>query len=195
MAVPPESFFSFYVQCDNGLIKSFADSRGNSTSAAVVELAKLFSSQPERWKAEIKPVFEHAFGWIGFGAKTAVGYGMLEQNKEEQSRFDRRVQQEQDRRTVAAVRAGKSAAQLAVADFVAWCTEREVQQRGRKTPVGNEPYQKAAALAQLAAEGNWSPGERIEAAQAIESWGPRLISIDAKDLRKRLKLAALRENP
>jgi CRISPR-associated protein Cmr6 len=195
LTVPPESLFSFYVQCDRGLMKSFADSGGRAASAEVVALANLFSSRPERWKEEITPVFDHAFGWVGFGAKTSVGYGALERNKEEQSRFDKRVQQEHDRMTAASVRAGKSAAQLVVADFVAWCTEREVLQRGRKTPVGAEPFQKAAALARLAAEGSWLPGERIEAAQAIESWGPRLISIDVKDLRKKLKLAVLRGNP
>jgi CRISPR-associated protein Cmr6 len=61
LTVPPCSGFTFHVQCD---------------------LARLNRIAPElstdgRWKALLKAAFEHAFEWLGFGAKTAVGYGAM----------------------------------------------------------------------------------------------------------------------
>ncbi len=35
------------------------------------------TSKP-RWQTLITAAFEHAFQWLGFGAKTAVGYGAME---------------------------------------------------------------------------------------------------------------------
>lgn len=61
LTVPPGSGFTFHVACD---------------------LAQLRRSAPElaegdRWKALLDAAFGHAFRWLGFGAKTAVGYGAM----------------------------------------------------------------------------------------------------------------------
>jgi len=63
VTVPPGSGFVFHVQCD---------------------LAHLNRIAPElaaggQWKALLAVAFEHAFQWLGFGAKTAVGYGAMTQ--------------------------------------------------------------------------------------------------------------------
>ncbi|MFQ5660349.1 MAG: type III-B CRISPR module RAMP protein Cmr6 [Gammaproteobacteria bacterium] len=62
MVIPPESNFSFYVTAnEERLPDDFKDGK---------------------WKALMESAFEHAFDWIGFGAKTAVGYGAMKIDEE-----------------------------------------------------------------------------------------------------------------
>lgn len=61
LTVPPGSGFIFHVQCDLQHLSRIAP-----------ELAA-----DGKWKALVKVAFEHAFMWLGFGAKTAVGYGQM----------------------------------------------------------------------------------------------------------------------
>ncbi|WP_367026823.1 type III-B CRISPR module RAMP protein Cmr6 [Methylococcus sp. ANG] len=69
LTVPPGSGFTFHVQCD---------------------LAHLDRLAPElatdgQWQKLIEAAFEHAFQWLGFGAKTAVGYGAMRSDKQRQA--------------------------------------------------------------------------------------------------------------
>lgn len=61
LTVPPGSRFVFHVQCDANFL-------GRTPSELV---------ENEKWKKLMHAVFEHAFAWCGFGAKTAVGYGAM----------------------------------------------------------------------------------------------------------------------
>lgn len=62
LTVPPRSRFTFHVACDLTWLKNNAP-----------DLAR-----GERWQELLRPVFKHAFDWLGFGAKTAVGYGTMQ---------------------------------------------------------------------------------------------------------------------
>lgn len=64
---------------------------------------------------------------------------------------------------------------------------------GRKIPISDQFYnQHIKALAQQALEGvDWNVEEKSALASMLREWAPRLVSHDAKDLRKRLKLSAL----
>lgn len=66
LTVPSGSRFTFHVQCDLSLLAGLAP-----------ELA-----EGGRWQALLRVAFEHAFSWLGFGAKTAVGYGAMEVDRE-----------------------------------------------------------------------------------------------------------------
>ncbi len=55
LAVPAGSAFRFVITCEPGL---------------------LGADIPE-WKAVLDKIIRHAFDWLGFGAKTAVGYGAI----------------------------------------------------------------------------------------------------------------------
>lgn len=68
LTVPPGSGFAFHVVCDLPRLRWLAP-----------ELA-----QDDRWKTMLTAAFEHAFAWLGFGAKTAVGYGAMARLNEEQ---------------------------------------------------------------------------------------------------------------
>ncbi|WP_310384009.1 type III-B CRISPR module RAMP protein Cmr6 [Roseateles sp.] len=59
LTVPPGAKFAFTVQCDERLL-------GPPDSALVAS-----------WRGLLKAAFDHAFEWLGFGAKTAVGYGAM----------------------------------------------------------------------------------------------------------------------
>jgi CRISPR-associated protein Cmr6 len=61
LTVPPGSRFLFQVICDTLHLERTAP-----------DLAK-----DGHWKQLIEAAFEHAFRWLGFGAKTAVGYGAM----------------------------------------------------------------------------------------------------------------------
>lgn len=57
LTVPENSRFTFHVQCDR---------------------VRLPDDWPaDRWRALLEAAFVHAFDWLGFGAKTAVGYGAM----------------------------------------------------------------------------------------------------------------------
>ncbi|MDP2752374.1 MAG: type III-B CRISPR module RAMP protein Cmr6 [Rhodocyclaceae bacterium] len=62
LTVPHGSGFVFHVQCNLTHLNRLAP-----------ELVR-----NEQWKTLLKTAFEHAFEWLGFGAKTAVGYGAMQ---------------------------------------------------------------------------------------------------------------------
>lgn len=61
LTVPPKSRFTFHVMCDRGRLRRLAPPL----------------AEGERWKGLVEAAFQHAFQWLGFGAKTSVGYGAL----------------------------------------------------------------------------------------------------------------------
>jgi CRISPR-associated protein Cmr6 len=69
LTVPPGSKFVFHVDCDLVRLKRLA----------------LDLTENERWKELLRAAFEHAFQWLGFGAKTAVGYGAMQAQPESRS--------------------------------------------------------------------------------------------------------------
>ncbi len=74
LTVPPGSRFAFHVQCDVPFLARLAP-----------ELA-----DGGRWRALVQAALEHAFEWLGFGAKTAVGYGSMKED--EQARLRREAE-------------------------------------------------------------------------------------------------------
>ncbi|MDR3352275.1 MAG: type III-B CRISPR module RAMP protein Cmr6 [Zoogloeaceae bacterium] len=66
LTVPPKSRFVFHVDCDQTHLRRLAP-----------ELA-----ENDRWRGLMTAAFQHAFEWLGFGAKTAVGYGAMRADME-----------------------------------------------------------------------------------------------------------------
>lgn len=85
LTIPPKSEFHFYSTC---------------------EIARLPKALQKNWQGLLQSAFNYAFDWLGFGAKTAVGYGQVSNNrnaeqewlkqinKREQAAEDQRQQQE-----------------------------------------------------------------------------------------------------
>ena len=127
LTVPPGSGFTFHVQCD---------------------LAHLNRSAPElaadsKWKTLLTAAFEHAFQWLGFGAKTAVGYGAMQseaQRKHRQAEAESRKEQEK-------LAQQEAAAQRQAETAVAWSGARIKFNRGNGPLVVEKDGKQAIALA------------------------------------------------
>lgn len=77
-----------------------------------------------------------------------------------------------------------------VEEFIADFAARAEQLRGKPENANGVFHGKARLLARDAA--TWSLDERVAAAESIELWLPKVVRVDIKDERKKLKLAALR---
>lgn len=86
--------------------------------------------------------------------------------------------------------AAMSPNQRRVEEFIADFTARAEQLRGNRENANAAFHTRARTLAADAI--GWSYAERIAAADAIEEWLPKVVKVDLKDERKKLKLAALR---
>ncbi len=67
LTLPPNTEFDFYCQA---------------------ETARLPESIREEWKTLLQTAFTYAFDWMGFGAKTAVGYGQMQANQSALKDYD-----------------------------------------------------------------------------------------------------------
>ncbi len=168
LAVPAESKFTFFVECNAALLRD--------------------DTLRKTWRSLLEAAFDHAGKWLGFGAKTAVGYGrmMFDEKAIEEAR------ERKTRQALAAERAALSPNLCRIEDFKAAFDARAKQLRdgGKDNP--NTKYHDMARDLARAATGWDGKEEKIAAAEAIEEWLPRVVRVDMKDERKKLKLAALR---
>ena len=172
LTVPPGSGFAFHVQCDLAYLRRLAP-----------ELA-----EDGRWKTLLTAAFAHAFAWLGFGAKTAVGYGAMQRDVQAEAETLRKQQ-------AAVADAAKKALSpnlQAVEDFKDTFANRAEQLKGKKEKPNTVYHDKAKKLANDAVSPGWTPDEKRAAAEAISEWLPKVVAVDMKDERKKLKLAALR---
>lgn len=83
LTLPVGSAFQFIVQCDQRLFRT--DHPG--------------LLEDERWKSLLEEIFIHAFDWVGFGAKTRLGYGSMEVDEKARDRHQKqRLQREEQAR-------------------------------------------------------------------------------------------------
>ncbi len=87
LTVPPGSAMNFYVRCDEARLATLAQ-----------ELMEKTENGEPHWKTLLTAAFEHAFEWLGFGAKTAVGYGAMQTEEQRQRRIDEEKQRQQQRK-------------------------------------------------------------------------------------------------
>lgn len=76
-----------------------------------------------------------------------------------------------------------------VESFADACRQREAQLRGKKDKPNTAHHTRASQLATRAQA--WAADEKAAAAAAIQHWIPLIVDIEPKELRKKLKLAAL----
>jgi len=173
LTLPPGTRFTFHVQCDVPHLHRLAPDLAHN----------------QRWQALLTAAFEHAFEWLGFGAKTAVGYGAMQPDTAARQKRE----QAQHAAAQAAHRASLSPAQQCIEAFVVELRTKHEQFPSFKEGPNATFHNKARELAKAAHEGaDWSPDEKRQAAEAIETWLPKLVRVDIKDERKKLKLGVLK---
>jgi CRISPR-associated protein Cmr6 len=177
LTVPPNSSFAFHVVCDTARLQNLAP-----------DLAADY-----RWKALLTEAFEHAFAWLGFGAKTSVGYGSMTRDEKAEAKLASAQAEAQAAAAQAAKMASLSDNARLIEDFVLTCQNKVAQLRGGKERPNAETHAKARALSKAALEGaDWTAEEKSAAASALAEWLPQVVTVDMKDERKKLKLAVLR---
>lgn len=173
LTLPPGTGFAFHVACDAAHLERLAPDLAHG----------------QRWQTLLTAAFEHAFAWLGFGAKTAVGYGAMQVN--ERARSQRA--QAQAEAAKAQHMASLSPAQQLIESFVAELRTKHEQFPSYKEKPNAAFHNQARTLAKAAHDGtDWSADEKRQAAEAIETWLPKLVQVDIKDERKKLKLSALK---
>ena len=106
LSVPPGSGFVFHVQCDLAHLQRIAP-------------RLLVDAQ---WQTLLKAALRHAYEWLGFGAKTAVGYGAM---KEDAKAIQREARQREDAQQADAHAKAEQARTAELAAMPA--LEREIQ--------------------------------------------------------------------
>jgi len=100
LTVPPGAGFHFHIQCDQPFLQRLAP-----------ELA-----EQQTWQTLLTAALEHAFDWLGFGAKTAVGYGAMRRDRSaEKARLEaqRKAAELREREAAERRRQSEEAAQAA----------------------------------------------------------------------------------
>src|SRR5690606_31945303 len=69
----------------------------------------------QHWQTVLTAAFEHAFEWLGFGAKTSVGYGAMQSKAQEERDRERLKQQAEKARELERAEARKRQEENAVA--------------------------------------------------------------------------------
>lgn len=184
LVVPAGSEFSFHLTCDT---------------------RRLPGHLVADWQTLMTAAFEHAFHWLGFGAKTAVGYGAMQidhkaaseaaKARAERAAEAERARQENERK---ARLAALTPNLRRVEEFRERAEQRKNQLGNNKDKPNTQLHTLAQQLVKAALEDtSWTAEEKRALADAIEEWLPRLIERfdkkdDWKEARKKLKLATLR---
>ena len=177
LTVPPKSQFAFHVVCDSARLEHLAPDLANN----------------DRWKALLTEAFEHAFAWLGFGAKTSVGYGAMDRDTKIEAKLANAQAEAQAAADQAAKMASLSDNARQIEEYVLACKNRAEQLRGGKDKPNTDLHAKARTLSKTALEGaDWTAEEKRAAAEALAEWLPQVVAVDMKDERKKLKLAVLR---
>ena len=82
LTVPPGSSFTFHVVCNREQLARVAPD--------IVE--------NDHWKTLLEGAFSHAYEWLGFGAKTAVGYGAMKPDPRAEAAARKRAEEEAESR-------------------------------------------------------------------------------------------------
>jgi CRISPR-associated protein Cmr6 len=152
LTVPPGSGFVFHVQCDLVHLKRSAP-----------ELA-----EDGRWKALLDAALTHAFEWLGFGAKTAVGYGAMQEDPAARERHEQQIRLAED---IARRQQEESERQAALDRMTP--IEREMHKFLDARQDKNQP--ELSALLAALKKGQWSGATKIEIAEHAKG-----LMVDAK---------------
>ena len=179
LTVPPKSQFAFHVVCNTAQLEHLAPDLAAN----------------DRWKNLLTEAFEHAFAWLGFGAKTSVGYGAMDRDTKAEAKLANAQAQAQAAAEQAHKMANLSDNARQVETFIQACQQKlaAMGANGKKDKPNTDLHAKARALSKSALEGtDWTAEEKRLAAVALADWLPQVVEVDMKDERKKLKLAVLR---
>jgi CRISPR-associated protein Cmr6 len=143
---------------------------------------------------EVMAVLQDALEWAGAGAKTATGYGRMSVDEKAQKEAASQREQAQAARLENERKSALNKLSPNIRAIEELRVEIEKRLSRGKIPISdafwNENIKKLAL--QAAESSEWNSEEKVALATMLEEWAGKLMKLDAKDLRKQLKLAALR---
>lgn len=158
LVVPAGSRFVFHMACDP---------------------RRLPAATASRWRELLEAAFVHAFDWLGFGAKTSVGYGQLQEDPAaaaaREAAAERQAQEEAARREAA-----KPAEQRSIEVLQAKLDA--VRASGRKQAAGGELQQCFREIAEAARA--WSTPWKERVLPLLQEINKRWLDGDEKKRRK-----------
>jgi CRISPR-associated protein Cmr6 len=155
LTVPPGSGFTFHVVCDHMHLRRLAP-----------DLVEFGPDGKPAWKALLTAAFEHAFEWLGFGAKTAVGYGAMRRDTAAEARAakelaDREAEMERSRQE--AESSARREAELARLSPI----ERAIREFLDRRPDKNQA--EISAVIGAIKQGRWTGEEKRQVARWLEA--------------------------
>lgn len=144
LAIPPDSQFDFHVVCAT---------------------RDLPDGMRSTWQPMLRSMFTHAFDWLGFGAKTAVGYGAMapDLKAEEQARKAREAREAEQRAAAEAKRQAEArAAELERLDPLERDIAQFLEQRTDKSQT------EISAVIGAVKQGRWLGEQKVAVARWLE---------------------------
>jgi CRISPR-associated protein Cmr6 len=168
LAVPARSKFTFFVECNAALLRD--------------------DTLRQTWRNLLEAAFDHAGKWLGFGAKTTVGYGrmMLDEKAIEESHKKKKQQAHTDELALLSPNLRR------IEEFKESCVKRFDQLLGNKESLNGDFHNRARKLSREAIESaSWTQEEKSALADVIAEWLPKVVQGIDKDQLKKMKLSAL----
>ena len=140
LAIPPGSSFTFHIQCNPALLpKVLRDS----------------------WQILLEAAFCHAFDWLGFGAKTAVGYGQFPITAIDEAKIQREleIRQRHEAETVKRAELERQKELAAMSPL-----DRSIEAVIAAAPKDQPRYK---AILNALKQGRWSGDEAKQVAESI----------------------------
>lgn len=139
---------------------------------------------PFDWKSVVSNALEFAFGWLGFGAKTSVGYGALIEDSDAAAERARRVQE-----SAAAARLASLSEQARQIEALRARFEKHA---GRKQANSGVLYAETQKLIKAAIEGHWGIVDKNTLAELVANMGYAKIDFGSKEKEIRRAIRQLR---
>lgn len=149
------------------------------------DAATLQQELQDLWKA-----LDHGLKYLGAGAKTAIGFGIMQRDTKQEDDLQEDLQAQQHQAQMQTL----SPAMQEITIIEGQWRARYQQLHGKKESLNATIHNQARALARKAHESiEWSAEEKQAVACLIEEWIPKLVNnFDIKDVRKQLKLGSLK---
>ncbi|MDO4708915.1 MAG: type III-B CRISPR module RAMP protein Cmr6 [Pseudomonadota bacterium] len=158
--------------------------------------ATLQQELQDLWQA-----LDHGLKYLGAGAKTAIGFGIMLHETEDAKLAESKLQkykadelEKQKEQQRQAQMQSLSPAMQEITIIEGQWQARYQKLRGKKEALNGTIHNQARALAKKAHESiEWSAEEKQAVARLIEEWIPKLVNnLNVKDMSKQLKLGTLK---
>jgi CRISPR-associated protein Cmr6 len=136
------------------------------------------------WKALLLDVFKHAFAWLGFGAKTAVGYGAMAIDADSSAARERRAAERKE--TARLARLSEEGRQIEA------LRARLQNHQGRRQPVSGQLYAELSRLIKAALEAQWPESDRKALADLASGLGFSKIDLQSREKEVKRQIRQLR---